>query len=69
MNWGTGNEAARAQIPALSRDALQSAGVTADIARARANFYANELMRNPGNPSAAGRADLMNAAADLLSNP
>jgi hypothetical protein len=31
-----------------------------------AKFYANEALRNPNNPSAAGRADLMQHAADLL---
>jgi RHS repeat-associated protein len=66
MNWGNGNADARAAIQGLSADALKAAGVTRDIAVQWANLYANEAARVPTNPSAAGRADLMNAAADLL---
>jgi RHS repeat-associated protein len=66
MNWGTGSDAARAQIPNLSREALQGAGVTREMAVEWAEFYANVFARNPSNPSALGRAELMAAAAEIL---
>jgi hypothetical protein len=69
MNWGRGSDAARAQISELSRSGLAQSGLTPDLARAWANFYANEALRNPSNPSAAGRADLMEAAAQILEGP
>jgi hypothetical protein len=66
MRWGTGDAAARARIGSLTRAELGAAGVTRSMAEDWANFYRNELLRNPDNPSAAGRADLMDAAARLL---
>jgi hypothetical protein len=66
MQWGTGNEAARERIGELTREGLEEAGVTFDMAMQWAKFYANEALRNTTNPSAAGRADLMQHAADLL---
>lgn len=66
MRWGTGNADARAQIPGLTREGLQKGGVTREIAEAWAAFYRNEILRNPKNPSAQGRAELMEAAAKLL---
>lgn len=66
MNWGTGDAAARAQIENLTREGLQQSGVTREMAEAWAEFYRNEAVRVPSNPSARGRADLMGAAAELL---
>jgi hypothetical protein len=66
MKWGTGNAAARGRIASLTREELTRAGVSRDMALAWRDFYRNEAVRNPRNPSAAGRADLMNAAAKLL---
>lgn len=66
MNWGTGHEAARSQIPNLTRAGLQQGGVTRGIAESWGQFYRNEALRNPANPSALGRAELMEAAANLL---
>jgi hypothetical protein len=66
MNWGSGGEAARAQIANLTREGLQSSGLTAEIANAWAQFYRNEAVRVATNPSALGRAELMEAAARLL---
>ena len=66
MRWGTGNAAARARIGSLTREELEQAGVTRGMALSWRDFYRNEVSRNPSNPSAAGRADLMNAAARLL---
>ena len=66
MNWGSGDADALAQIPRLTRDRLIRDGVTRDIAEAWAKFYRNEVLRRPQNPSARGRAALMEAAARLL---
>jgi hypothetical protein len=66
MRWGTGHEAARARIKTLTREELERAGVTAEMAAIWRDFYINEAARNPANPSAAGRAELMARAAELL---
>ena len=67
MRWGTGDAAARQRIATLTREELEAAGVTLAMAEAWRDFYHGELRRNPGNPSAAGRADLMQRAVELLS--
>lgn len=67
MRWGTGHESARARIATLTREELERAGVTREMAEAWQDFYLNEAARNPANPSAAGRADLMRRAVELLS--
>lgn len=66
MNWGTGHTAARSQISNLTKEGLQRAGVTPEIAGAWAQFYRNEAARVASNPSALGRAELMEAAAALF---
>ena len=66
MRWGTGSAAARARIATLTREDLEQAGVTRAMAEAWRDFYRIELSLNPDNPSAAGRAELMQRAADLL---
>ena len=67
MRWGTGDAAARARAESLTREELEQAGLTRQIAEAWRDFYSDEVLRNPRNPSARGRADLMQRAADLLS--
>ena len=66
MRWGTGNAAARARIRTLTREELERAGLTREMAEAWRDFYRNEFARNPRNPSAAGRAELMQWAVELL---
>lgn len=66
MQWGTGDDAARARIGTLTRVDLVQIGLTQEMAAAWRDFYLHELARNPRNPSAAGRAELMQRAADLL---
>jgi RHS repeat-associated protein len=68
MRWGTGNTEARARIATLTKTELQAAGVTREIAETWRDFYMNEMKRVPNNPSAAGRAELMQRAVELLSN-
>jgi hypothetical protein len=46
--------------------ALRKAGVTAEMAREWAQFYRAEAARNPANPNALPRAQLMEAIANLL---
>jgi hypothetical protein len=66
MDWGNNSAKARARIQTLTRQELQNGGMTREIAEAWRDFYKNEALRNPGNPSAPGRVDLMQRAVDLL---
>ena len=66
MRWGTGKDAALARIQTLTRAELEQAGVTKEVAKAWAEFYRAVVEATPKNPSAAGRAALMDAAAKLL---
>ena len=66
MGWGRGNASARNQIGKISREYLEHHGITRETAEQWAKHYANEALRVPGNPSAAGRADLMRHVAALL---
>ena len=67
MQWGTGNAVARARISTLTRQELEHAGLTREIAEGWRDFYHHELARNPRNPSAADRVELMQRAIELLS--
>ncbi len=67
MKWGTGDAAARQRIGSLTREELERAGVTRELAEQWRDFYRAEMRRNQANPSAAGRADLMQRAVELLS--
>jgi hypothetical protein len=66
MKWGRSGAEARARITTITREELESSGVTKQLAKAWRNFYQQEAIRNPGNPSAAGRAELMDHAVKLL---
>jgi hypothetical protein len=68
MKWGTGDDAARARMQTLTREELERSGVTKEIAETWRDFYKG-ISDNPNsaNPSAAGRADLMQKAVDQLS--
>jgi hypothetical protein len=66
MEWGSGHADAIRRISFLTREWLESVGVTYEIARAWELFYANEARRVATNPSALGRMYLMRAAVDLL---
>lgn len=67
MQWGSGNAEARERLNTLTRAELIQAGLTQNLAVAWRDFYQHESARNPHNPSAAGRAELMQRAVDLLS--
>jgi hypothetical protein len=66
MRWGSGDAAARARLRTLTREELERAGLSREMADAWRDFYRHELARNPSNPSAAGRAELMQRAVELL---
>jgi len=54
MKWGTGDAAARQRIGSLTREELERAGVTRELAEQWRDFYRAEMRRNQANPSAAG---------------
>ncbi|HEY1014006.1 MAG TPA: DUF4951 domain-containing protein [Herpetosiphonaceae bacterium] len=64
--WSTGSEAARRRIASLTREELLGHGVTCAMAAAWRDFYLNEIARNPRNPSAPGRVDLLRRVVALL---
>ncbi len=66
MKWGTGNDEARARITQLTKEELQREGMTKEMAEAIRDFYKKTAEVDPWNPSAAGRAELMQKAVDLL---
>ena len=66
MKWGTGDEAAETRMDTLTAAELRAAGVTADIAEAWRLFYLEVVAETPTNPSARGRAKLMEYARSLL---
>jgi len=66
MKWGRGDNEARARIQTLTREELEKSGVTKEMAKEWRDFYRQVKMQNTGNPSAAGRADLMQRAYQLL---
>ena len=66
MKWGTGDAEARARAATLTKQELEQAGVTREMAEAWRNFYRGVAKATPNNPSAAGRADLMQKALELL---
>lgn len=66
MKWGTGDEAARARIQTLTKEELERAGITKEMAASWRDFHRQVKAANPGNPSAEGRAELMQRAYELL---
>lgn len=67
MRWGPGNDSARERRATLTQGKLERAGVTLAMAQEWRDFCLSEMRRVPNNPSAAGRADLMPRAVELLS--
>ena len=66
MKWGSGYDTARARISTITKDWLVEKGVSVEIAQEWLKFYVNEALRNPNNPSAQGRAELMQHVVKLL---
>ena len=66
MRWGSGDSEALARANVLTSEELQSIQATWEICVLWAEFYENEALRRPRNPSARGRAALMRKAAELI---
>ena len=66
LGWGPGDAAARKRAAELTRSEVQAMELTMEIAGAWREFYRRELERNPGNPSAAGRIELMDRVLELI---
>jgi len=66
MQWGTGDEAAMARIDTISREWLVANGVTLAMVEAWAQMYEEVHRRDPRNPSAVGRIELMRHCMGLL---
>ena len=50
----------------LTRAELEQGGITKGIAQSWAQFYRAVVIKTPNNPSALGRAELMEHAVELL---
>lgn len=66
MAWGTGNEAAIARMATLTAEQLREAGITAEMAQNWLSFYQEVIRETPTNPSARGRARLMEYTLSLF---
>lgn len=66
MQWGSGRASALRRMNELTREALESMGMTLETCEGWEAFYINEALRKPQNPSAQARATLMRRAAELL---
>ena len=68
ISWGTGPEGAEARLNHVTKAdvaQMKTQGVTLEMLKAWQAFYANETLRNPGNPTAPFRAQLMQKIASL----
>ena len=66
MKCGRTSAEARARMGTITRAELEQGGVSLKLAKKWRNFYREENLANPTNPSAAGRADLMHKVVKLL---
>ena len=66
MKWGGSDAQARQRIQTLTREELVEKKVTLQMVREWRDFYRDEVVRVPRNPSARGRAELMARAVELL---
>lgn len=68
IGWATGPEGAKARLENVAQKDIQGfkdKGVTLPMVKEWQAFYENEVQRNPCNPTAPFRADLMKKIADL----
>ncbi|MCO8079798.1 DUF4951 domain-containing protein [Acinetobacter lwoffii] len=68
IGWGAGPKDAEARFQTINKvdvEKIKQHGVTLAMAQAWRNFYENETLRNPGNPTAPFRAQLMKKIASL----
>ncbi|MGE8537860.1 MAG: DUF4951 domain-containing protein [Acinetobacter sp.] len=68
IGWGAGPKDAEARLQSVNKvdvEKMKQDRVTLDMAQAWQTFYENETQRNPGNPTAAFRAQLMKKIVSL----
>lgn len=68
VGWGSGPDDAKARLDNVTRADVQimkAKGTTLEMAQAWQAFYDNETLRNPGNPTAPFRAQLMKKIVSL----
>lgn len=68
IGWATGPEGAQSRLESVSKADLptfKEKGVTLEMVEEWQAFYENEVKRNPCNPTAPYRAQLMKKIADL----
>ncbi|WP_086190067.1 DUF4951 domain-containing protein [Acinetobacter sp. ANC 3832] len=68
IGWATGQEGAKTRLESIKKSdlkAIQIKGTTLDMVKEWQAFYENEVVRNPCNPTAPYRAQLMKKIAQL----
>lgn len=68
IGWGTGPDGAENRLNNITKEdvqALKNKDVTLEMVQTWQMFYENETQRNPGNPTAPFRAQLMKKIANL----
>lgn len=68
IGWATGPEGAKTRLESIKKSdlkAIQIKGTTLDMVKEWQVFYENEVVRNPCNPTAPYRAQLMKKIAQL----
>lgn len=68
IGWATGHEGAEARLKDIQKadlKAIQDKGTTLEMVKEWQAFYENETIRNPCNPTAPYRAELMKKIAQL----
>lgn len=68
IGWGSGPQDAHTRLLNLKHadvEIIKAQGVTLEMAKAWQDFYENETQRNPGNPTAPFRAQLMQKIVQL----
>lgn len=68
IGWGTGPMGAETRLNDITQvdvDKIKTQDVTLDMVQTWQKFYENETQRNPGNPTAPFRAELMKKIANF----
>jgi hypothetical protein len=68
IGWGTGSEGARQRLDNIQREdvlIIKQKGATLDMIVAWQQYYAQEALNNPNNPTARYRARLMKKITEL----
>ena len=68
IGWGAGPKDAEARFLNITQadvETMKQEGLSLAMAQAWQNFYENETLRNPGNPTAPFRAQLMKKIVSL----